>query len=520
MRPALFFVALCSTLALAQERPDEAELFGGDDTPVEADAGVADPAEATDAGTPSRDTQQLEGAALASKFDLGELLPDTLKIGGNLLIYGQGYFQQSKPFIEGSFSAPMLLDLYLDGRPTDRIRAYAQGRLQFDPTRPTGSSSSSGTTAGSGSVGLTSQTGANPQVLLDQLWLRFDIARYVYVTVGRQKVRWGVSRIWYPTDFLNSRPRDALNPFDLRLGVNMVKFHVPIESLGWNFYGYGLLEGINVTSSGMQLQNLGGALRAEFVAGPAEFSVSGVWQQGRRQRYAADVSTALGPIDVYAEVAFRDGRDFVTFDRPDDLSQSNLVENAILGNLAARRRSGVVVQASGGVSYSFNYNDKNMMVLAAEYFFNPAGYDRPIDYVLQAFAPQFSTETLDPIQQVALYQGKHNLGLIVSMPGLPGADWITLNLTNIVIINDPAAMSRLDVIFRVLNQLSVQAFGAVFYGEAGGQLRFWLSNKLVTDLATLSEAVTPGTGATTRSALAPLRAAPLVQAGILLRVSI
>jgi hypothetical protein len=161
-----------------------------------------------------------------------------------------------------------------------------------------------------------------------------------------------------------------------------------------------------------------------------------------------------------------------------------------------------------------------MMILAAEYFFNPAGYDKPIDYLLQAFAPQFSTETLDPIQQVALYQGKHNLGLILSMPGLPGADWITLNLTNIVIINDPAAMSRLDVIFRVLNQLSVQAFGAVFYGEAGGQLRFWLSNKLVTDLATLSEAVTPGTGATTRSALAPLRAAPLVQAGILLRVSI
>ncbi len=515
MRTLLFLAAFSSTLALAQERPDEADLFGGDDTPT-LDAGVT---EVVDAGT-SRDLQQLEGVAITSKFDLGEILADTLKIGGNLLINGQAYFQQSKPFIQGSFSAPMLLDLYLDGRPNDRIRAYVQGRLQFDPTRPTGSSTSSTASAGSSSVGLTSQTGANPQVLLDQLWLRFDIARAVYVTVGRQKVRWGVSRIWYPTDFLNSRPRDALNPFDLRLGVNMLKLHIPVESLGWNFYGYGLLEGVNVSSSGMQLQHLGGAVRGEFVVGPAEFSVSGVWQQGKRQRYAADLSTALGPIDVYAEVAFRDGRDFVYFDRPADLSQENLVENAVLGNITAKRRSGVVVQASGGVSYSFNYTDKNSMILAAEYFYNPAGYDKPIDYLLQAFAPQFSPETLDPIQQVALYQGKHNLGLIVSLPGLPGADWITVNLTNIFIINDPAAMSRLDVVFRVLNYLTVQAFGAVFYGEAGGQLRFWLSNKLVTDLAALSEATTPGTGLQTRQGLAPLRNAPLVQAGILLRVSI
>ena len=31
-----------------------------------------------------------------------------------------------------------ILDLYLDGRPNDRLRAYAVGRLQFDPTRPAG----------------------------------------------------------------------------------------------------------------------------------------------------------------------------------------------------------------------------------------------------------------------------------------------------------------------------------------------------------------------------------------------
>ena len=29
---------------------------------------------------------------------------------------------------------PNLLELYLDGRPSDRVRAYVRGRLSYDPT--------------------------------------------------------------------------------------------------------------------------------------------------------------------------------------------------------------------------------------------------------------------------------------------------------------------------------------------------------------------------------------------------
>ena len=529
MRVFWLWTALVPALALAQDRPNETDLFGGqDDAPKVEDAGTAvEPSrQSTDAGV-DRDADQLSAGPVTNKFDTAESVSDPLKIGGSLLMFGQGYFQESKPFLEGAFSAPMLLDVYLDGRPNDRLRAFANARLQFDPTYPTGDGSSSTTTNVGGStgtlVGLTPATRTNPSVFLDQLWLRFDIAHKVYFTVGRQKVRWGVSRIWYPTDFLNSRPRDALNPFDVRLGVNAIKVHVPIESLGWNFYAYALLDSVNATSAGLKLNQLGGAVRGEFVLGPMEIGIGGVWQEGRRQRYAIDVSSAVGPFDVYAEAAFRDGQDFALFAYPSDLNEDNLLENVILGNITSKPSPRVVVQVSGGASFQFNYTDKNFAVVSAEYFYNPVGYESPIGYQVQTFAPSVLGKTLDPIQSVALYQGKHNLGLTIASPGIPGADWITVALSNIVIINDPSALTRLDVIFRVLNFLSVQVFGSVFYGQTGGQLRFRLTAKEINglaDLAELNPQAPPGAGDQVRANLKPLLNPPLVQAGLVLRLSI
>ena len=531
MRASLLAAALFPALALAQDRPNEADMFG--DAPVAEDAGTVrvEPQSTgllADGGV-DRDSDQLSSGPLVSKFDTAEAVSDPLKIGGSLLMFGQGYFQESNPFLKGSFSAPMILDVYLDGRPNDRLRAYAVGRLQFDPTKPSGdgSTATSSSAAPSALVGLTPATRANPSVFLDQLWLRFDIARKVYLTIGRQKVRWGVSRIWYPTDFLNSQPRDALNPFDVRLGVNMVKVHVPIESLGWNFYAYGLLDAVKLTSAGVQLEQLGGALRGEFVLGPMEIGIGGVWQKDRRGRYGIDVSTPLGPFDVFAEAAFRDAEDFLLFRYPSDLNEENFLNPDKALQIEAYRPKGVMVQVSGGATFQFNYTDKNFAIGGVEYFYNPAGYDSPVGYQVKTFAPGILKQldpsadlTLDPIQNVPLYGGKHNLALTLVAPSLPGADWITLSLSNIIIINDPAALTRLDAIFRVLNFLSVQAFASVFYGQAGGQLRFRLSAPTINGVANFAELGQPGSGDQIRAALKPLLNPPLIQAGLLLRLAI
>jgi hypothetical protein len=492
-------------------------MFGaGDDAPA-ADAGLSEPVASP---TSDRDLGQLFGKAATSKFESGEVPSDALEVGGTLNLFLQGFWQEGRPFEDGAFSAPALFDLYLDGRPNDRVRGYVGVRLQYDPTRPSGQSQTvPATSAGSASVvGLTLAQPQNPAFFVDQLWLRFDIARKVFLTVGRQKVRWGVSRIWYPTDFLNSRPRDALNPFDVRLGVNMVKVHVPVESLGWNFYAYGLMDPVNVGSNGISVGQLGGALRGEFVFGPAELGVGGVWQQGRRPRYAVDVSSALGPFDVYAEAAFRDARDFVLFRYPDDIDETNLVRK--LSQVEPYRPQGLLVQVSGGLSWQFNYTDRNFAILTAEYFYNPGGYTDPVGYQVKTFGPNFFGVTLDPIQNVGLYGGKHNVAVSLAAPGIPGFDWITASLSNVVILNDPSALTRLDLIFRVLNFLNVQAFAAVLYGQPGGQLRFQVSSQVINDIANLSEAGQPGSGEQVRSSLRALRYPPILQAGVLLRLAI
>ena len=507
----MIFAAAVAALVLAQSRPDEADMFGTP-TDVAADAGY---------GGSAQDNEQLNSGPIQNKFETDEIKTDPLKVGASLLLSAQFFWQEGKAFEKGSLTTPFILDAFIDGRPNDRVRAFAVARLQYDPTRPLGNTSTSTTsssTTGSSLVGLTPATSANPSVFLDQLWLRFDIMRKVYLTVGRQKVRWGVSRIWYPTDFLNSQPRDALNPFDVRLGVNMVKAHVPIESLGWNFYAYGLLDGINLTTTGEALDQLGGALRGEFVLGPAELTVSGVWQKGRRPRYAADISTSLGPIDVYAEAAFRSAADFLKFRTPSDLTADNFLSR--VADIEPYRPTGFFVQVSGGASWQFNYTDKNLGILGVEYFYNPAGYSTPVEYQVQTFMPSLIGQRPDPIQQVSLYGGQHNIGVSLTLPGIPQFTWVTINLSNIIILNDPAALTRLDLSFRVLTYLTVQVFGSVFYGQTGGQLRFKLTPQVINDIANVSEAQQVGSGAAVRTNLSSLRYPALVQAGVLLRVSI
>lgn len=511
--------------ALAQDRPSEQDLFGA----PEPDGGVARPSEqdlfgaaepdagsaAADAGA-DRDSAQLV-TGIANRFDTQETVSDPLKIGGSLLMTGQAFFSEGRPTAETPFSAPMVLDTYLDARPNDRLRAYAVGRLQFDPTRPLGTASAAGTALPM--IGVTSSGQTNPSVYLDQLWLRFDILRKVYFTVGRQKVRWGTARIWYPTDFLNSQPRDALNPFDVRLGVNLVKVHVPVEALGWNFYGYGILDNLDVSSAApyVSIDRLGGAARAEFVVGPAEIGLGGVWMKGRRPRYAIDVSSALGPFDVYAEAAFRSGKDFLKFKMPADLTANNVFEKALDIAASAYRPDGIVVQVSGGLSWQFNYTDKNFAVLAAEYFYNPVGYDSPPEYLVQTFFPGLIGQPVDPIQKAPLYGGRHNLAIIASLPGLPELTWVTVNVSNIIRISDPSGLVRLDAIFRVLTYLQVQVFAQFFYGKTGGELRFQLPDEVINQLLVTTPADQRDAA---RVQLNPLRYPPLAQVGVLLRLSL
>jgi hypothetical protein len=137
---------------------------------------------------------------------------------------------------------------------------------------------------GASFVGLFGVRSNAPRVQLDQFWLRFDLWRTLFVTIGRQHVHWGTAHFWSPTDFLHVQRRNPLDTFDARPGTDMLKLHLPIESTNWNFYAYAIAGGYNDTPT---LYSVSGAARAEFVAGSNELGLGG--------RSAARISRASRP---------------------------------------------------------------------------------------------------------------------------------------------------------------------------------------------------------------------------------
>ncbi|MER2564978.1 MAG: hypothetical protein ABTQ32_29920 [Myxococcaceae bacterium] len=107
------------------------------------------------------------------------------------------------------------------------------------------------------------------------------------------------------------------------------------------------------------------------------------------------------------------------------------------------------------------------------------------------------------MQQIPLYAGRHYLALIASAPGIPEFPWISISATNLLNLNDISGLARLDVTFRVLTYLNVQVFGALFYGQKGGELRFTIPSELTAQLPAAAS-------------FAP----SVAQAGVLLRLSI
>lgn len=473
--------------APAQERPDEDALFG---------APAAEPAKspAEPAGRPSEDSLFAPAASAEPQPTQGrpdegalfgggatqpapdankEIVPeDPLRIGGQLYLRAATSMSTEVPPSKWTFSVPSLLDVYLDARPNERVRGYALGRLQYDPTIPE-----------AGSTPFA--TGEQLAVLLDQLWLRFDVGRSVFVTAGRQHVKWGPSHFWNPTDYLHQVRRDPLAVLDQRVGTTMLKLQVPWEKYGWNLYAVGLFEDAIADQT---LARVGGALRMEAVVGPAEIGLAALVQKGHNARLAADVSAGLGPIDVYAEAAVRHGWETPLW----RLASSPDPTLGAPGLYEQYTDDGWVVQASGGVSWALSYMDVNVLTFGAEYFYNQVGVS---DSKLYPWLLSQGAYT-------PFYVGQHYLG-VYGMLSAP-ASWRNLNLvlSNIGNLSDRSFVARLDVSFVVLTHLRIEAYTAWHYGHKGGEFRFNLD--------------VPATGTTPGYSMPT----PLAEFGLGVRVSI
>ncbi len=173
-------VVLFAGTAVAQERPADDEIFGGTGQ-GEKSAPATTPATATttttttttattttdtnaragavggtgtQTGTPvdSRDTLNLGNPEATPRLSASVAPEDPLRMGGQFYWRAMSTGRQGQWPQNWSLSAPALLDVYMDARPNDRVRAFVLGRMSYDPTLPPNGTTSA-TSGASGQFG-------------------------------------------------------------------------------------------------------------------------------------------------------------------------------------------------------------------------------------------------------------------------------------------------------------------------------------------------------------------------------
>ena len=504
--------------ARAQQRPSEEELFGpAPDGGTPAPRGTAGPSPERATETPassledetikgqerSRDQRALSSPPTSDLFASEPNRDNPLTIGGQIYLRSIVQASESQALGKARFFLPALVDGYFDARPSDRVRGMILGRLTYDPTLDANGKATNVNNpafgSGSNTTGssFTLPTSSNPAVLLDQLWVNFDIARTVFITAGKQHVKWGVSRFWNPTDFLTPQRRDPLAVFDPRLGASMVKVHLPSESHGWNLYAIGLIDNAGPAST---LNQLGGAIRGEIAFARSEIGAEAVFQPGRKDRFGLDASSAIGPLDAYVEASLRKGSDVPLF-------RINPNADPAIG-LAAQLEpftpTNYKVAASGGFNTTIVIAENNNLVLGVEYFYNPIGYDSERIYPFLIFQDLTRIPGTPPSFQ-PFYLGRHYGAVYATFtsPSILGenSSFVLSNLSN---LSDRSVITRLDFLTRVLSYLYLEAYADVHYGRHGGEFRLEVN-------------LPPQPPTTTQSISIP---APLFDAGLGVRIKI
>lgn len=512
-RPRLLLaLALAAAPAGAQERASEEDVFGAPPAPAKQ-APPEEPRRPPDADVfgkpppPPAETTERPAAEARLRSRLGET-DNPLQIGGVLYLRAGATAQEATAPSRWPFSSPSLVDVYLDARPSDRVRGFGLVRTFYDPTLA--SPSGLATLQGSGQVSSLGQ-GATLRSILDQLWLRFDAGRTVFFTAGRQHVKWGTGRFWNPTDFLHTNRRNPLATFDDRAGTAMLKAHLPWEARGWNFYAMAVAEPLLTKPSSPYLVQqqppsdragaVGGAARAEVVLGSWEIGVDGAAQRGMDPRLGLDFSTGLWEIDFRGEAALRQGADAPRWRVP---PPGNAIDPVAL---RAPSPSGLRTSAVLGAEWQHRYSDEDTFTVGAEYFWNQNGYGDAHVYPVLAFTGSFTP----------FYVGRHYAGAWFYLPK-PGS-WNLHTFTFSVLgnLSDVSFVGRIDWSVTLLTYLTLEAWLAGHAGTRGGEFRFGI------DRSVQLPAGVPCPAGTTTEASGACRvyfAAPIADAGVALRMAL
>lgn len=336
---------------------------------------------------------------------------DRLKIGGYMQAEWMTFMLKDAPQ-KDYVTSPMTLEMYLDAQLKNDVRGFFKGRLlndaSIDESKPDP---------------LTGINRKQSSAYLDEMKISFNSNRKIFWTIGRQKVKWGASKFWNPTDFINSQKRDFIRTEDLRTGISMVKAHIPWKDA--NFY----VLGVNEAASESSQNGVGG--RFELPINTSEWSVSAYSRKGDLTKIGSDVSFALGDFDVYFEGAQTD--------------------------------QGTQKAASGGLVYEFKYNEDDLAGIGLESFWQENGASDKADYTVMLAKGNF----------IPFYAGKSysSASVFLNKPG----SWNFSNILLYAIRNnsDSSNYYRVTWIYSGITDMQWTVALGARTGDAGSEMKMF-----------------------------------------------
>ncbi|WP_141735202.1 hypothetical protein [Oligoflexus tunisiensis] len=360
-------------------------------------------------------------------------LMDTMQIGGRLEILSTSSQVENQRFQEGPFVPTKTADIYFDTRPSEELRVFLRTRLTEQESLVVNAS------------GATSRETTLRQDI-DELWFKWDLARTVFITYGKQHLKWGSGQIWNPTDFTAREVRDPFALFDRRLGQNLLKFHMPNEKLGFNYYA------VVQFDDAERNDDIGLALRGEFAfLGSGELALTVQSKRNTPQRFGVDVSSALGPIDVNMEAAFSKRHQRTFF------QDGVLEDQQIVLPSPYQDEDKTFKQLVGGIRYAINYNGEDAVYFGTEYFYNELGYEDRFAELYSLFVGQSQN----------LYAGRRYVSGYVRLPNPGTWNETSFYLTGLGNLSDKTSIGRLTGTWLVANYATLEAYVQRCFGEYG-----------------------------------------------------
>ncbi len=379
---------------------------------------------------------------------LPDELIDKLAIGGRLELRTEASKTDNQRFQESPYGQNKTADIYFDTRPNRDVRAFFRMRFYEQNTttaQQVTNNTGTETTNNTKQPTVEQQGVANIEESIDELWLKWDIEDTVFVTAGKQHLKWGRGRFWNPTDFTALVPKDPFAIFDRRLGQELIKVHIPFEKQGHNLYG------ILQFDDAQRNDDVGIALRGEFSFGSnGETAISFQSKRGRPIKAGIDLGMGLGNFDINLESAwstrdtsprYKGDLDLTTLQFPSETYDNKKVYNQSVANL----------------EYVQKFNDNDAAVFGVEGFWNQLGYDkRTLEFY-----------SLVTNQNQVLYSGREYVAAYARLDGPGNWNDSTFLLNGVQNLSDKTALVRLTGTYLFYKQITLEAYVSRCFGDYG-----------------------------------------------------